>query len=68
VKYSVLAMDSYPGDQVAMATKFCKVAPNICGPPVWNFLHVTRPAHRILRWLLDFWKMYPPLVLAIMRM
>jgi len=65
VKYGVLAMGTYPGGQVAVATK---VAPNICGSLVWNLLHVTRPAHRILRWLLDFWKIYAPLVLAITRM
>lgn len=27
------------GRQVAMATKFCTVAPNICGALVWNFFH-----------------------------
>lgn len=65
VKYSALAMGTYPGGQVAVANKFCEVAPNICGPLVWNLLRVTRPAHRILRWLLDFWKIYAPLILAV---
>ena len=65
VKCSVLIMVTYPGGQFAVTTKFCKVAPNICGPLVWNLLHVTRPAHRILRWLLDFWKIYASLLLAI---
>jgi len=40
---------------VAAATKFCTVAPNICGPSFWNMLHVTLLVPRILRWLLDFW-------------
>jgi hypothetical protein len=29
------------GRQVAMATKFCTVATNICGLSVWNWLHVS---------------------------
>jgi hypothetical protein len=40
------------------ATKFVTVAPNICGPSVWNLLHVTLLAPRILKWLLHFWKIY----------
>jgi hypothetical protein len=40
--------------QVARTTKFCTVAPNICGSSVWNFLHVTILVPRILRWLLNF--------------
>jgi len=36
--------------------KFCVVAPNICGSLVWNLLHVTLLEPKILRWLLDFWK------------
>jgi len=31
-------------------------APNICGSSVRNFLRFTLLAHRISRWLLDFWK------------
>jgi hypothetical protein len=30
-----------PKHKVAMVTKFCTVAPNICGTLVWNLLHVT---------------------------
>ena len=30
-----------PGHQVARATKFCTVAPNICGSSVWYLLDVT---------------------------
>jgi hypothetical protein len=29
-----------PDRQVAMATEFCTVAPNICVPSEWNLLHV----------------------------
>ena len=42
-----------PGRQVAVATKFCPVAPDICKSAVWNLLHVTRLVPQILRWLLD---------------
>ena len=42
--------------QVVLASKFCTVAPNICGTSVWNLLHVTFLAPRILRWLPDLWK------------
>jgi len=45
--------------QVARATKFCTLAPDICGSLVWNLLHVTNLAPRIFRWLLDFWNMCP---------
>ena len=44
----------------AHATKFCTVAPNICGSQVWNLLLVTLQAPRLLRWLLEFWKMWTP--------
>jgi hypothetical protein len=45
-----------PGRQVAVATKPCTVAPNICGSPVWNLLHVTILAPRILTYSLAFGK------------
>jgi len=32
-----------------------------CGSSAWNVLHVTLPAPRISRWLLDFWKICSPL-------
>jgi len=38
-----------PGLQVARASKFCTVTPNICGPSVWNLRHVTFLATRILK-------------------
>ena len=38
----------------AQPTKFCTVAPNVCGSSVWHLLHVTILVSRILRWFLDF--------------
>jgi len=38
-----------PRHQFAMVTKFCTVAPNICGSLVWNLLHVTHLAPQNLR-------------------
>ena len=35
--------------QITVVTKFCRVACNICGSSVWNFLHVTFLVCRILR-------------------
>jgi len=32
------------------------VTPNICGPSVWTLLYVTLVTPRILRWLLDVFK------------
>jgi hypothetical protein len=37
-----------------VATKFCTVAPNICGTSTWNLFRVTLLATRILRWLPDY--------------
>ena len=45
-----------PGARAAVATKLCMMAPNVCGSSVRNLLHVTLLTPRILRWLLDFWK------------
>ena len=45
-----------PGHQVSWVTKFCMVAPYICGSSVWNLLYVTLLMRRILRWLLFFRK------------
>jgi hypothetical protein len=36
-----------------VAKKFWKVAPSICGPSVWNMLHVTILAPRILKLTLE---------------
>jgi hypothetical protein len=49
-----------PVRQVVRATKFCTVAPNICGF-LWNLLHVTPLPPRIVRFLLDIWKICSPL-------
>lgn len=45
-----------PGHQVAVVPKFGTVASNIYGRSVWNFLHGTHLAPRILGWLLYCWK------------
>jgi hypothetical protein len=37
------------GCQVAVATEFFTVAPNVVGSTVWNLLYVTRLATGILR-------------------
>jgi len=42
-----------PWCQVAVATKFCTVAPNICGPSVRNLLYVTLQAH--VKFHVDFY-------------
>jgi hypothetical protein len=47
-------------------TKFYTAAPNICGSSVWNLLHATLPEPRILRWLLNFWKVCAPLLQDIL--
>ena len=47
--------------QVAQATKLCMVAPNICGSSIQSLRHVTQLVHRILRLLLDVWKICAPL-------
>src|SRR5215470_17566214 len=46
-------------------TKFCMVAPNTCGTPVWNFLYAGFLAPRILRRLLNFWKICARLTSSI---
>jgi len=40
------------------AHKFCMVVPNICGSSEWNLLCVILLASGILRWFLDFWKIF----------
>ena len=46
---------------VARATDFWTVAPHICGSSVWKLLLVTFLSDRILRWVVDFRKIYVPL-------
>jgi hypothetical protein len=50
-----------PGHQVARATKFCTVAPNICGSWAWNLLDVTVLTPGISKRLLDLRKICAPL-------
>ena len=45
-----------PGRQVAAWSTICTVAPKICGSSVWNLLLVTLLVRRILKWLLDYYK------------
>ena len=51
-----------PGDHVVRATKLCTVALNICGSSVWYVLHPTFLASWILTRLLDFRKIWVPLL------
>ena len=46
--------------QGAVATKFYTVALNILGSSLWDLLHATLLARRILRWLIDFGKFFHP--------
>jgi hypothetical protein len=50
-----------------MVTKFCTVAPNICGASVPNLLHVTLLGPIIWGWILhfSFWKICAPLLSKI---
>jgi hypothetical protein len=45
-----------PGRQVAWATKFCTVAPDVSGFSVLNVLYVTVLVRGIFKWLSDFCK------------
>jgi hypothetical protein len=45
----------------AWASKCYTVTPNICGSSVWTLLYVTLVTPRILRWLLDVFKICPSL-------
>jgi len=54
-----------PRHSVALASKFSRTVPNICGPSVWNFLQVNLLAFRILRWVPDCLKISGPLQLSI---
>jgi hypothetical protein len=54
-----------PGCQIAQATDVLMVATEICGSSVKNLLHATFLVPRILRWLLDVWKICAPLDISI---
>lgn len=41
-------------------TKCCVVALNICGPTLWNLLHITLLVPRTFWWITDFWKIWSP--------
>jgi hypothetical protein len=47
-----------PGRQVAMATKFWTVVPNICGSSVQNLFYVAFLTPGILRWLVDIFRKF----------
>jgi len=49
-----------PRHQVSWVTKFCEGATNVCGSSPWNMLNVSLLAPKILKWLLDFWKLCAP--------
>ena len=51
--------------QATVATKFCMVASNICGSVVWNLSDFTLLSLRILRWLLNFWKIFASLIMRM---
>lgn len=57
----IAAVHTCPGYQVVVATKFCTVAPDVCGWSVWHFFHVRFFESIILRRLLDIWKISVPL-------
>ena len=50
-----------PGYQVTQATKICTTVHSVCGSSVWGLHLITLLVPRILRWLLDSWKICIPL-------
>jgi hypothetical protein len=53
-KHRVEQGHTHPGRQVARATKFCTVLPDIYASAVWNWLHVTHMAPRLMSWTYIF--------------
>ena len=51
-----------PERQVAVTSKLCTLAPNIYGSYVGKLFNFPIVARNILMWLLDFPKIYAPLV------
>jgi hypothetical protein len=49
-----------PRRKVALATEFCRMAPNFRGLSNLELAYVTLLSPRILRSLLDFWKINAP--------
>ena len=56
-----LFKDTRPGVHKSRATKFCKLAPNIYGFSDCDLRNIILSAPRILRWLLEFWRICVPL-------
>jgi hypothetical protein len=52
-----------PDDRSTWVTKFWTVARNIRGSSVGNLLHIIVLAAGISLWLVDFWKIYPLVVI-----
>jgi hypothetical protein len=50
---------------VALVSKFCTATPNIRGSAAWLLLHVDLLAPRFLRWFLDFWKIFAPVMHSV---
>ena len=50
------------GHQVSQTAELCAVAPNVCESAVPNLHNVTVLSLRVLRRLLDFWKISSPLL------
>jgi hypothetical protein len=59
--YTISHRFTSTGCQVTVLTEFCTAAPNICGCSVWMLVHITLLAHRILKWLLGFWRICAPM-------
>jgi hypothetical protein len=55
-----------PPCRVTVVTEFCTGMHSICGSLVWNLLYVMPLAPRILRWHLDYWKLYVALVYIVL--
>jgi len=55
-----------PKYQITLATEFCMTALDVCGSSVQNTHYGISLAPKILRWLLDFWKIGAPLFEAIL--
>jgi hypothetical protein len=49
------------GSKFTLVTK-CTVAPNICGSRVYHLIYATLLAPRILRNIVDFWKLCAPVL------
>jgi len=55
--------------QVAWETKYCNEEPNICGTSLWKMFHVNLlAAPRILRLILDFWKICAILHISVVNL